>query len=185
MTDSKDNLSSTLKKTKDKIKEIQKMNIDEEDKSILISSYITKYKKYKEKLLEKKQHSSKSLKNESNIIENFFNFPKIMTEFNNFNEITSNIHPQNNKSYSYSYSSSTSSSLDPEGKTIVHQKETKNKNGKVTTLNNCYEIDSNGHKKIINCDKKENFEKIVDIHDNEDSYIKNDYGKKIKFNYKK
>lgn len=187
MSDPKNNLSLILKKTKDKIKEIQQMDINKEDKNILISNYINKYKKYKENFLEK--HNSRSIKNKPNMNENFFNFPfgienKIKTEFNNLSKITNNINPENNNSYSYSYSSSTSSSLNPKGKTVVQQKETKNKNGKITTINNCYEIDSNGNKKIINCDKKENFEKMIDINDN-DNYTKNDYGKKIKFNYNK
>lgn len=132
----------------DKIKKIKNSDLDEEDKQILISSYLRKKK------------LSDPFMNTFDLFDNLRNmdnmFTNNMTNMINMesdikSDIESNIKNGKGKSYVSSYSSSSSSFTGPNGKTIVHNNNVENINGKVKHNVDCYQINKNGDKEKIDC----------------------------------
>jgi len=208
-------------KTKAKINKIeQNINIDPQDKKILIQSYIQKYNKEKEALNNKYIDDMAPIDkhpkgyeyvpfnifeqfNNLNIMNDFFN--KNLSEINTVSNInslnklnTKQINKSNIKSNSdllnsslgsnsnsYSYSYSSSSTLNSDGTKTIHEDKRENKNGKVSSSNNCYKVDKEGVKTKINClkNKKESF---FNLNTNQKNNNKQrTYGKLIKVNYDK
>jgi hypothetical protein len=213
-------LKNLRDKTKAKIIKIeQNPNIDQEDKKILISSYIKKYNKKKEALNNKHiddmapvdKHPREYEYVPFNIFEEFNNlnimnefFNKNLSEMNTVSKINS-VNKLNTKSSiesnsdllnsslgsnsnSYSYSYSSSSTLNPDGTRTIHEDKRENKNGKVSSSNNCYKVDKEGVKTKINCleNKKEPFSNLnLNQKNKQNKQNKRTYGKLIKVDYDK
>lgn len=143
------------KQLRDKINEIKKSNISNEDKEIIISLYITKYKN-----INQPEYNLFEQFDDLNIMTNSIN--KSFSNSNTISNVNSNKIEHNNI---YSSSSSNSSSLNSDGTTTICKNKTENKNGKIKSENDCYKIDKYGNKTKI----QEHF-----------SGPTNNYGKSIK-----
>jgi hypothetical protein len=126
--------------------------------------------------------SFNNLKNMDTVISN--NIAKLSSSIkSNINSnINSNFNNNNNSSStssSSSYSNSSLSTTDESGKTIVHKSDIENINGEITSINDCYEIDKDGTKTKINCNKQHN-KNTKSLSINENFSNLNNYGKSIK-----
>lgn len=161
----------------DKIKKIKNSDLDDEDKQALISFYLRK-KKISDPFISD-FYLFDNLKSIDNMFTNNMT-SMINMESNIKSYIRSNIKNEKGKSYVSSYSSS--SFTGPDGKTIVHNNNMENINGKVKRNVDCYQINKNGNKEKIDCNEHNK-------NSSENEYFSNlnkpsVYGKVIKITHK-
>jgi hypothetical protein len=128
-----------------KIYNVDKLNISNTEKKILMQNYYTQYKKAKANL--NNQHNPMFIAfnpismftNIGTQQKNFFN------EFDNILNIVGNSSPNTNtKHFSTSYIQQ--KKLNPDGTTTVIESSSKNINGQTNKKTNSYKIDKNGNK---------------------------------------
>jgi hypothetical protein len=132
-----------------KIYNVDKLNISNTEKKILIQNYYTQYKKAKANLFNQNNPNKNQMFITFNPIGIFNNIEKqhktFFNEFDNiFNIVGNSTLNPNTKHFSTSYIQQ--KKINPDGTTSVIESSSKNINGQINKKTDSYKIDKNGNK---------------------------------------